>query len=77
MDDSQCLWNSSVYSIQAHTLSVRDYQYDTCTKVLNLPKTTEEMRRKVSEFEIKLEMIQASGCIDDTHIPLKRPPQNL
>ena len=45
-------------------------------KYLHLPRNTEEMRRKVSEFEIKFGMTQAYGCIDGTHIPLKRPPQN-
>ena len=45
-------------------------------KYLHLPRNTEEMRRKVSEFEIKFGMTQAHGCIDGTHIPLKRPPQN-
>ena len=39
-------------------------------------KNTGEMRRKVSEFEIKFGMTQAYGCIDGTHIPLIRPPQN-
>jgi len=45
-------------------------------KYLHLPRNTGEMRRKVSEFEIKFGMTQAYGCIDGTHIPLKRPPQN-
>ena len=76
VNDSECLRNSSVYSTQAHTLSVRDDQYDTGTKVLTLTKNTGEMRRKVSEFEIKFGMTQAYGCIDGTHIPLIRPPQN-
>ena len=76
VNDSECLRNSSVYSIHAHTLSVRDDQYDTGTKVLTLTKNTGEMRRKVSEFEIKFGMTQAYGCIDGTHIPLKRHPQN-
>ena len=31
------------------------------------------MREKVSEFEITFGMIQAFGCIDGTHIPIKRP----
>lgn len=31
------------------------------------------MIQKVSEFELKLGMIQAFSCIDDTHIPLKVP----
>jgi hypothetical protein len=31
------------------------------------------MRQKVSEFETKFGMVQAFGCIDGTHIPMKRP----
>ena len=47
-------------------------------KYLHLPRNTGEMRRKVSEFEIKFGMTQVYGCIDrdGIHIPLKRPPQN-
>ena len=42
-------------------------------KYLCLPKTTIEMRQKVSEFKTKFGMPQAFGCIDGTHIPIKRP----
>lgn len=45
-------------------------------KYLHLPRDTEEMRRKVSEFEMRFGMTQAYGCIDGTHLPIKRPPQN-
>lgn len=45
-------------------------------KYLHLPRDNEEMRRKVSEFETRFGMTQAYGCIDGTHLPLKRPPQN-
>ena len=43
---------------------------------LHLPKDLEEMRRKASEFELKFGMTQAFGCIDGTHVPLKRPQNN-
>jgi len=43
---------------------------------LHLPTDTEEMRRKVSEFEMRFGMTQEYGCIDGTHLPIKRPPQN-
>ena len=42
-------------------------------KYLHLPRNREEMVKKVSEFELKFGMIQAFGCIDGTHIPVKRP----
>lgn len=31
------------------------------------------MRQKVSEFEAKFGIVQAFGCIDGTHVPIKRP----
>lgn len=40
---------------------------------LKLPQNVNEMRQKVSEFEAKFGMIQAFGCIDGTHIPIKCP----
>ena len=43
---------------------------------LHLPTDTEEMRREVSEFEMRFGMTQEYGCIDGTHLPIKRPPQN-
>ena len=39
-------------------------------KYLHLPKTNQEMKEKISEFEIKFGMIQAFECIDGTHIPI-------
>lgn len=45
-------------------------------RYLHLPTDTEEMRRKVSEFEMRFGMTQEYGCIDGTHLPIKRPPQN-
>ena len=43
---------------------------------IRLPKTREEMREKVSEFEAKFGMIQAFGCIDGIHVPIKCPLEN-
>ena len=43
---------------------------------IRLPKTREETREKVSEFEAKFGMIQAFGCIDGTHITIKCPLEN-
>ena len=43
---------------------------------LHLPLDKNEMRRKTSEFELKFGMTQAFGCMDGTHIPLKRPCVN-
>ena len=46
------------------------------TAHLHLPPDKDEMIQKVSEFELKLGMIQAFSCIDGTHIPLKLPMIN-
>ena len=43
---------------------------------LYLPRNTDEMRQKVSEFEIRFGLSQACGCIDGTHMPIKRPVKN-
>ena len=45
-------------------------------KYLHLPRNKQEMRHKVSEFELKFGMTQAFGCIDGTHVPIKRPIAN-
>ena len=45
-------------------------------KYIYMPQDCDEMREKVSEFEAKFGMIQAMGCIDGTHIPIKKPHKN-
>ncbi|XP_044163271.1 protein ANTAGONIST OF LIKE HETEROCHROMATIN PROTEIN 1-like [Acropora millepora] len=45
-------------------------------KYIYLPKDIESMRKKVSEFEANFGMTQAFGCVDGTHIPIKRPSEN-
>ena len=60
------------------------YTYTQCETInmilgetyLHLPRGTEEMRRKVSEFEMRFGMTQTYGCMNGTHLPIKRPPQN-
>ena len=37
-------------------------------KYLHLPKTSQEIKEKISEFETKFGLIQAFGCIDGSHI---------
>ena len=46
-------------------------------KYITLPKTREEITSKVSQFELKFGMLQAYGCIDGTHIPIKTPIENM
>ena len=45
-------------------------------KYITLPKTREEMTSKVSQFELKFGLLQAYGCIDGNHIPIKTPNEN-
>ena len=41
-----------------------------------LPQTISEMTFKAAQFELKFGMVQAFGCIDGTHIPIKTPAEN-
>ena len=43
---------------------------------LHLPKSVNDMQETVSEFEQKFGTIQAFGCIDGTHVQIKRPIEN-
>jgi hypothetical protein len=43
---------------------------------LHLPKNKEDMTKLASQFEVKFGMIQAFGCIDGTHVQIKRPIKN-
>lgn len=43
---------------------------------IRLPKHKSEMQRIVGEFEAKFGLPQAFGCIDGTHIKIKRPVEN-
>ena len=40
---------------------------------LFLPRNEEEMRKVVSKFELNFGLLQAFGCIDGSHIEIKRP----
>ena len=42
-------------------------------RLVQLPQSEEEMREKISGFEMLFGMVQVFGCIDGTHIPIKRP----
>ena len=45
-------------------------------KYIHLPQDDSEMMRKVAEFEGKFGMVQAFGCVDGTHIAIKRPKES-
>ena len=46
------------------------------SKYLYLPKTAEELKLKVSQFEVKFGTPQPFGAMDETHIPIRRPTEN-
>ena len=50
--------------------------YQSVKLLVKLPQNSDEMREKESQFEITFGMIQAFGCIDCTHIPIKQPLTN-
>ena len=67
MDDGEYVWNSPIYRFKRTVLEV----CDAITKHLgpeyfHLPRTAEEMHRKVSQFELKSGVKQAFGCVDGT-----------
>jgi hypothetical protein len=45
-------------------------------QLLKLPATAQELRQKVSEFEVKFGIKQAFAAIDGTQIPLLRPRED-
>lgn len=45
-------------------------------KYIYMPQDCDEIRRKVSEIEAKFGMIHAMGCIDGTHVLIKKPHKN-
>ena len=45
-------------------------------KYVYLPRNKDEMRQVTSEFEAKFGMPQAFGCVDGTHVEIKRPSSN-
>lgn len=78
MDDSKCLC--------IHQCTARKHIHSVCKtinmilgeKYLHIPMDTEEMRRKVSEFEMRFGMTrapQAYGCIGGTHLPINDHPK--
>ena len=72
VDDSQCLWDSSMHCLAVcETINTK-----LGPNYLHLPRDNEEIRQKVSEFEMRFGTTKAYGCIGGTHIPLKRPLQN-
>ena len=73
---------TNTFGIAVNTVSSVIYEvcYAICkylgSKHIHSPSDEDEIRQKVSEFETKYGMLQAFGCIDATHIPIKCPNEN-
>ena len=69
LKDTGSLW------MTANTFGVHQYAVSkTLSEVCKaITRNTGEMREIVSKFEVKFGIPQAFGCIDGTHVPLKRP----
>ncbi len=74
LKDTGSLWMvANTFGI--HQCTVTKTIVEVCTAIsrklgpeyLHLPKTKEEMQKKVSEMELKFGMVQAFGCIDGMH----------
>ena len=81
-DTGSMQMTANTFGIATSTLSHFIYQIrQTISTVLGpkyvkLPETIEEMQRKVAEFEGKYGMILAFGCVEGTHIAVRKPYQN-
>ena len=71
MDDCKCFRGTSVSKTFVSVCEAINEILG--PQLIKLPQNSHEIREKVSEFEIMFGMIQAFGCIDGTHIPIKRP----
>ena len=80
LKDTGSIWmTANTFGI--HQCTVSKTVLEVCTaisthlspKYIHLPKTEDEMRAKVAEFEAQFGMVQAFGSIDGTHIPIRRP----
>jgi hypothetical protein len=81
-DKGSLSMTANSFGIAINTASVVIYEvcYVIChilgPKYIHLPKDKSEMQKIVGEFEAKFGLPQAFGCIDGTHIKIKRPVEN-
>ena len=81
-DKGSLSMTANSFGIAINTVSVVIYEvcYAICQILgpiyICLPKDKSEMQRIVGEFEAKFGLPQAFGCIDGTHIKIKRPVEN-
>ena len=80
LKDTGSLWVvANTFGI--HQCTVTKTIMEVCTAIntllgpayIHLPRNKEEMRNITSQFALKFGMTQAFGCIDGTHVQVKRP----
>jgi len=83
LKDTGSIWmTANTFGI--HQCTVSKVIHEVCSAITNklgpqyvfLPQTISEMEVKAAQFELKFGMVQAFGCIDGTHIPIKTPAEN-
>ena len=76
MDDCKYIWYSPMYCLKV----IHEVSSPITSKLgpqyICLPQTITETERRVAPFELKFGMLQAFGCIDGTHIPIKTQAEN-
>ena len=81
-DKGSLRMTSNIFGIQVCTASKIIYEvckaiaFKLGPELIKLPSSKSEMRQKAAEFEVRYGMVQAFGCIDGTHIQIKRPTMN-
>ena len=80
MKDKGSLWMTT-NTFGVHQPTVSNVVVGVCSAIsrhiqpdyIHLPRTQEEMKTKVAEFESEFGMIQAFRCVYGTHMPIRRP----
>ena len=73
---------ANVFGVAISTVSVAVYEVCQAiathlgSKYIRLPRTEEEMRELVVNFESRHGFPQAFGCVDGTHVAIKQPLEN-
>ena len=73
LDDSKHFWNTSMQCLQSPDPCLHENCKNLGPKYVYLPQTLDKMKNKEFEIETKFGMIQVFGCIDGTHISIKKP----
>ena len=80
LKDTGSLWmTANTFVVHQYTVSKTLFEVSQAVneilglKYLYLLRNGEEMGEIVPKFEVKSGILQVFGCIDETHVPLRRP----